>query len=1038
MKGKLFSLFLIATLFFSGFNPVFAKESGPNAKDENSTQNRDLPIVTETEPKEADKDKYVKILFVAKTNLIGNVQNYGTIKNEKGDEITLKDEVVSGKNVKAKAYYALKTAKWSEMLDYEEDGKKVFAELIAENNETDEEKKEVHKFLGWAYSSDPAVFGNIVNPFNKTFSKVKGTGEQVLQKYAMDKPMVFESRFQGLPYIFIGDTFNSIHYGAALHNDADGYQIDKKDYKMGKFEVGDLKTLIKGNFILTDFQKDYFVGKVDYSHIIKFYVRNDVKNRKFGLLKPDVRPNNNCIFWYWFDDSDSGNELEYNYELLKSNSKDYIAKFIKNGENATNILDKGKELPEDIFIVTFHKGEGIVDEKVQGIHKKYGQSYAIFKGSTLKVIGVNLPTPHAVDETKEAAWFIGDKKVDNIKDIQIKSDMTFTARVVEEKDKYMASAKDIEKAFGLATTEDEILASVRTDYPEDSASQPSKTIIEGQNLPDGKTSGQHEIKVEVKYPDGSTDEVIVKVIVAKSQAENYLAETKTLEVNKNEVLTLEKLKEGITNLPQEVKLDIKENADTSEIGEKTASLTLTFKDSSSKEVEVKVRVKEVIEGGIIRPIPEIKADDIVKEEVAYNGNIDLRDNIKNLPEGAVVEDITDPIIDTRKPGEYSGKVKVTFKDGSTRILVVPVEVLKSQAENYVAETKILEVNKNEVLTLEKLKEGITNLPQEVKVDIKENADTSEVGEKTARLTLTFKDSSSKDLTINIKVNEVIPEKNDSEKYPPVFPKDLKVMDKNKLSQGEIDGIARKFKLVNPKTKDVVVDQEGKVTLIYEDDSKNILKLANYLTEVPKDNSEIDKDKDNKDKDNKDKEENRDNYYPDYYNYFPRLNNRDYERETLKVFASSSIKFDEEKKATEKISYVFHINEFEYEIIRDGISTKVKMDISPVIYKGRTMLPLRRVAEALGADVVWDKFTRTASFTRDGLTASIQIDNNKIILSSGQVIEMEAKPLNIKDRIFVSLVNVAKVFGLSNGNTEDGKDNDIEWDNEARTVTISVK
>lgn len=320
---------LIVTLFFSGFNPVFAKESGPNAKDENSTENGDLPIVTETEPEGSLKDKYVKILFVAKTNLTGNVQNYGTIKNEKGDEITLKDEVVSGKNVKAKAYYALKTAKWSEMLDYEEDGKKVFEELIAENNETDEEKKEVHKFLGWAYSSDPAVFGNIVNPFNKIFSKDKDIGEQVLKKYAMDKPMVFESRFQGLPYIFIGDTFNAIHYGAALHNDADGYQIDKKDYKMGKFEVGDLKTLIKGNFILTDFQKDYFVDKVDYSHIIKFYVRNDVNNRKFGLLKPDVKPNKNCIFWYWFDNSDSGNELEYNYELLKSNNRDYIAQFIK-------------------------------------------------------------------------------------------------------------------------------------------------------------------------------------------------------------------------------------------------------------------------------------------------------------------------------------------------------------------------------------------------------------------------------------------------------------------------------------------------------------------------------------------------------------------------------------------------------------------------------------------------------------------------------------------------------------------------------------
>ena len=856
MKGKLFSLFLIVTLFFSGFNPVFAKESGPNAKDENSTENGDLPIVTETEPEGSLKDKYVKILFVAKTNLTGNVQNYGTIKNEKGDEITLKDEVVSGKNVKAKAYYALKTAKWSEMLDYEEDGKKVFEELIAENNETDEEKKEDHKFLGWTY------FGDFVNPYSKVLfedKKIGAIGYDFGIKYDMNRPMLFKAKFQSLPYIFMRGQLTDVR-------DSDGYSVNPYyDYKCGIFEVKG-----KGKILATDFQKKYFATDFYNFNEMTFYVRNDVQNRSLGLLKPDLNLPKGYKFWYWYDTS-SFNILNDNYDLL---NKDHIykPKLIKNGEDAVNILDKSKNLPKDIFIVTLKASKGIANAPIGNSKSKYNKSYAIFDGSTLEVIGDNLPTPHAVDKTKEAAWFIGDKRVDNIKDIQIKSDMIFTARVVEEKDKYMASARDIEKAFGLATTEDEILESVRTDYPEDSASQPSKTIIEGQNLPDGKTSGGHEIKVEVKYPDGSTDEVIVKVIVAKSQAETYEAETKTLEVNKDEVLTVKKLKEGITNLPREVKVDIKENADTSEVGEKTASLTLTFKDSSSK-----------------------------------------------------------------------------------------------------------------------------------------------------------------DLTLNIKVNEVIPEKTDSEKYPPVIPKDLKVLDKNKLSKEEIDEIARKFKLVNPKAKDVVVDQEGKVTLIYEGNSKNILNLANYLTEVPKDNSEIDKGKDNKDK-----EENWDNYYPDYYNYFPRLNKRDYERETLKVFASPSIKFDEEKKATEKISYVFHINEFEYEIIRDGISTKVKMDISPVIYEGRTMLPLRRVAEVLGAEVVWDKFTRTASFTRDGLTASIQIDNNKIILSNGKVIEMEAKPLNIKDRIFVSLVNVAKVFGLSNGNTEDGKDNDIEWDNEARTVTISVK
>ncbi len=55
MKRKLFSLFLIVTLFFSGFNPVFAKESGQKANDENSTQNGDLPIVTEKEPRKLIK-----------------------------------------------------------------------------------------------------------------------------------------------------------------------------------------------------------------------------------------------------------------------------------------------------------------------------------------------------------------------------------------------------------------------------------------------------------------------------------------------------------------------------------------------------------------------------------------------------------------------------------------------------------------------------------------------------------------------------------------------------------------------------------------------------------------------------------------------------------------------------------------------------------------------------------------------------------------------------------------------------------------------
>ncbi|WP_168165801.1 Rib/alpha-like domain-containing protein, partial [Peptoniphilus sp. HMSC075B08] len=69
----------------------------------------------------------------------------------------------------------------------------------------------------------------------------------------------------------------------------------------------------------------------------------------------------------------------------------------------------------------------------------------------------------------------------------------------------------------------------------------------------------------------------------------------------------------------------------------------------------------------------INNEDIIKEKVPYHGQINLLDNIKNLPDGAEVEDISDPI-DTKVPGTYKGKVRVIFKDGSSRIVEIPIEV----------------------------------------------------------------------------------------------------------------------------------------------------------------------------------------------------------------------------------------------------------------------------------------------------------------------------------------------------------------------------
>lgn len=95
-------------------------------------------------------------------------------------------------------------------------------------------------------------------------------------------------------------------------------------------------------------------------------------------------------------------------------------------------------------------------------------------------------------------------------------------------------------------------------------------------------------------------------------------------------------------------------------------------------VNQKVIFKGEVKPGTIEEIPEIKEEDIEKEVVKQGEKIDVTDNIKNLPEKATAKDVTEPKIDTNKPGEYTAKVEVTFANGSKRIVEVPVVVEKKE------------------------------------------------------------------------------------------------------------------------------------------------------------------------------------------------------------------------------------------------------------------------------------------------------------------------------------------------------------------------
>ena len=63
----------------------------------------------------------------------------------------------------------------------------------------------------------------------------------------------------------------------------------------------------------------------------------------------------------------------------------------------------------------------------------------------------------------------------------------------------------MDKQYGEPTTEDDVTGAVTIpDYPADKE-QPTITVDDPTQLPDGNTPGTSNVDVTVTYPDGTTD-----------------------------------------------------------------------------------------------------------------------------------------------------------------------------------------------------------------------------------------------------------------------------------------------------------------------------------------------------------------------------------------------------------------------------------------------------------------------------------------------------------------------------------------------------
>lgn len=129
----------------------------------------------------------------------------------------------------------------------------------------------------------------------------------------------------------------------------------------------------------------------------------------------------------------------------------------------------------------------------------------------------------------------------------------------------------------------------------------------------------------------------------------------------------------------------------------------------------------------------------------------------------------------------------------------------------------------------------------------------------------------------------------------------------------------------------------------------------------------------------------------------------------------------------RITTVFKIGEKAYTEVVRGVKEEKTADVAPFIKNDRTMLPLRYVANAIGAVVNYDPVTRIATFQKFQSVVTLNIDKDMMYVN-GSPVKLDSKPVNVEGRVFLPLANIAQAFGLKHGEN-------IIWNADNKTVTI---
>ncbi len=111
------------------------------------------------------------------------------------------------------------------------------------------------------------------------------------------------------------------------------------------------------------------------------------------------------------------------------------------------------------------------------------------------------------------------------------------------------------------------------------------------------------------------------------------------------------------------------------------------------------------------------------------------------------------------------------------------------------------------------------------------------------------------------------------------------------------------------------------------------------------------------------------------------------------------------------------------VLLDG--QELNFDVPPQLINSRTMVPMRKIFEAMGATVDWNGNTQTVTAIKNDITVIMQIDNT-VIKVNGENITLDVPPQLVDSRTLVPARAVAESLKAK-----------VDWDGATSTVIIST-